>query len=101
MLLFVHQPELIKLLYSPNGSDFEVPQALESLRKMYEGLDIEQDPWFVHFGAIVHHFVVQIESRDNLREQKSFSSSSSSSSRSSLTAQVSYLEETMLTPKSA
>lgn len=47
MLQFVHQPELIKLVYLPNGPQFIAPQALESLRKVYEGLDIEQDPWII------------------------------------------------------
>ena len=41
----------------------------------------------------------KLESRDNLREQTP--SSYSSSSRTTLTIQVSYFEETMLTPKSA
>ena len=47
MLQFVHQPDLIELFYSPNGLELLVPQALESLRKVYEGLDIEQDPWVI------------------------------------------------------
>lgn len=47
MLQFVHQPELIPLLYSSNGPEFEPPQALESLRKVYEGLDINYDPWVI------------------------------------------------------
>ena len=47
MLQFVHRPELSKLLYLPNGPELKTPQALESLRKVYEGLDIEQDPWIV------------------------------------------------------
>lgn len=45
MLQFVHQPELTKLVYLPNDPESTPPQALESLRKVYQGLDIEQDPW--------------------------------------------------------
>lgn len=47
MLLFVHQPELIKLVYLPNDPELMSSQALESLRQVYEGLDIEQDPWVI------------------------------------------------------
>lgn len=47
MLQFVHQPELIKLEYLPNDSEIIATQALESLLKIYESLDIEQDPWVV------------------------------------------------------
>ncbi len=47
MLQFVHQPELIKLVYLPNGPGSKAPQALESLRKVYEDLDIEEDPWII------------------------------------------------------
>lgn len=47
MLQFVHQPKLTKLVYQPNGPELTASQALESLRKVYEGLDIEQDPWIV------------------------------------------------------
>ena len=47
MLQFVHQPELIKLGYVPNGPEIKASRALESLRKVYEGLDIEQDPWII------------------------------------------------------
>ena len=47
MLQFVYQPELIKLMYLPNGPELVPSQALESLRKVYEGLDIEQDPWII------------------------------------------------------
>lgn len=45
MLQFVHRPELIKLVYLPGGPELIVPQALESLKKVYQDLDIEQDPW--------------------------------------------------------
>lgn len=47
MLLFVHQPELIKLVYLPSDPELMSSQALESLRQVYEGLDIEQDPWVI------------------------------------------------------
>ena len=38
---------MIKLVYSANGPDFIAPQALENLRNVYKGLDIEQDPWVI------------------------------------------------------
>lgn len=47
MLQFVHQPELTQLVYLPIGPELIAPQALESLRKTYEGLDIDQDPWII------------------------------------------------------
>ena len=47
MLQYVHQPKLIKLVYLPIGPELIAPQALESLRKIYEGLDIDQDPWII------------------------------------------------------
>ena len=47
MLRYVPQPEMIKLLYSSNGPEVLAPQALESLRNIYECLDIEQDPWVI------------------------------------------------------
>ncbi len=47
MLQFVHQPELLKLVYSPIGPELVASQALESLRKVYEDLDVEQDPWVI------------------------------------------------------
>lgn len=47
MIQFVHQPELSKLVYLPNDPEIVAPQALESLRKVYQGLDIEGDPWII------------------------------------------------------
>ena len=51
MLQFVHQPELLKLVYLPIGPELVAPQALESLRKVYEGLDVEQDPWVIRMKS--------------------------------------------------
>lgn len=47
MLQFVHQPELIELFYPPSGLELLAPQALESLSKIYQDLNIEQDPWVI------------------------------------------------------
>ena len=38
---------MIKLVYSPSGPELTASRALESLRQVYEGLDIEQDPWVI------------------------------------------------------
>lgn len=38
---------MIKLFYSRKGAEALAPQAVESLRKVFEGLDIEQDPWVI------------------------------------------------------
>ena len=59
MLQFVHQPKLTKLLYLPNGPENIAPQALESLTKVYQNLDIEQDPW-----------VIKMKSDPNTRKAK-------------------------------
>lgn len=47
MLQFVHPPQLIKLLYSPNRPELVASQSLKSLQQVYEGLDIDQDPWVI------------------------------------------------------
>ncbi len=47
LLNFVHRPQLIKLDYFPSGPKFVPSIALESLRAVYEGLDINQDPWII------------------------------------------------------
>ena len=47
MLQFVHLPEMVQLLYLPDGSEVTIPPALESLSKIYQGLDIDQDPWVI------------------------------------------------------
>lgn len=52
MLQCVHQPELIKLVYPSSGPEQHInPQALESLRSIYESLDIEQDPWVIRMKS--------------------------------------------------
>ncbi|MCJ1468717.1 Dicer-like protein 2 [Pseudocyphellaria aurata] len=47
MLQFVHQPNLLRLLYPPNTFETHVPEALIYLRAVYAGLDIEKDPYVI------------------------------------------------------
>ena len=51
MLQFVHQPNLLRLLYPSNGADMQVPEALQNLRRVYSGLDIEKDPYVIKLKA--------------------------------------------------
>lgn len=51
MLHYVHQPNLLRLLYPPNAFDMPVPEALQILRRVYAGLDIEKDPYVIKLKA--------------------------------------------------
>ena len=47
MLQFVHLPEMVRLLYLPDGSELTASPVLESLSEIYKSLDIDQDPWVI------------------------------------------------------
>ena len=51
MLKYVHQPELIKLIYPANSLDPVASLALNSLGTLYGGLDVYQDPWIIEMGS--------------------------------------------------
>ncbi|KAK4697136.1 endoribonuclease Dicer, partial [Lecanoromycetidae sp. Uapishka_2] len=51
MLKFVQRPKLEQLMYLASGTEQSISLALESLAVIYEGLDIEHDPWIIKMKA--------------------------------------------------
>lgn len=51
MLQFVPRPTMTKLKYLPNPPNLRMPQSLDMLRKLYENLDITQDPYVIKLKA--------------------------------------------------
>ena len=51
MLQFVPRPIMIQLKYPPNPPDFRKPQSLDTLQKLYQNLDITQDPYVIKLKA--------------------------------------------------
>lgn len=51
MLQHVPRPIMIQLKYPPNPPNFRKPQALDALQKLYQNLDIMQDPYVIQLKA--------------------------------------------------
>ena len=51
MLQYVHKPRPIKLMYMRENPEAVISQALQSLRLVFEGLDIMQDPWVIRMRS--------------------------------------------------
>lgn len=51
MLEFVHQPNLLRLLYPSTTFDMQVPESLKNLRRVFADLDIEEDPYVIKLKA--------------------------------------------------
>lgn len=51
MLQYVHKPMPVKLTYIRTSPEAVVSEALQSLRLVYEGLDIMQDPWIIRMQS--------------------------------------------------
>ncbi len=47
MLQYVHKPKPITLIYMRKSPEAMISEALQSLRSVFERLDIMQDPWII------------------------------------------------------
>ena len=51
MLQYVHKPKPIKLMYLRENPEAVISEALQSLKLVFEGLDIKQDPWIIRMQS--------------------------------------------------
>lgn len=51
MLQFVPRPIMIQLKYPPNPPHFQIPRSLDTLQKLYQNLDITEDPYVIKLKA--------------------------------------------------
>lgn len=51
MLQYVHKPKPVKLMYMSKSPEAVISEALQSLRLVFEGLDIKQDPWIIRMQS--------------------------------------------------
>ena len=51
LLQYVHKPKPVILTYMRRNPEAMISEALQSLRLVFEGLDIRQDPWIIRMQS--------------------------------------------------
>ena len=69
MLQYVHKPRPIILTYMRRNPEAMISGALQSLRLVFEGLDIRQDPWIIKMQSDPRTYESQALKKAIMREK--------------------------------